>query len=42
MIDAKTVEKVEAHIAYAVKTGAKVVTAASAARWAAPSSNRRY
>jgi succinate-semialdehyde dehydrogenase/glutarate-semialdehyde dehydrogenase len=40
LIDMKAVEKVEAHIAEAVKKGAKVVTAASAPRKAAASSSR--
>jgi succinate-semialdehyde dehydrogenase/glutarate-semialdehyde dehydrogenase len=41
LIDTKAVEKVEAHIADAVKKGAKVVTGARAPRRAAASSSRR-
>ena len=41
LIDKKAVEKVEAHIADALKKGAKVVTAANARRRATDSSSPR-
>ena len=41
LIDMKAVEKVEAHIADALKKGAKVVTGGSAPPRAAASSSRR-
>jgi hypothetical protein len=42
LIDMKAVEKVEAHIAGAVKKRAKVVTGGKPRHWGAASSSRRY